>query len=89
MAATPRSALGLSDNWSIVTSGYVGGLGIGTASQLVWNWLIGVNWSINDWFGLHFGYRILDYDFVRGSGADLFEYDMRMAGPYLAMSFSF
>ena len=80
-----RLRLDFSDNWSIATIGYVGGFGIGSGSQLVWSVLVGVNWSINDWFALHLGYRILDYDYVRG----IFEYDMRLAGPFLSVSFRF
>lgn len=84
-----RLNLNFSENWSIVTIGYVGGFGIGTSSQLVWSVLAGVRWSINDWFVLHLGYRILDYDYVRDTGAEHFEYDLTLSGPYLSLSFSF
>ena len=80
-----RLSLDFSENWSVVTLGYVGGFGIGTSSQLVWSLLAGVKWSINDWFALHLGYRILDYDYIRGN----FVYDMTLSGPFLALSFSF
>jgi hypothetical protein len=80
-----RIYLDFSENWSIVTLGYVGGFGIGSSSQLVWSLHAGVKWSINDWFALYLGYRILDYDYVRGD----FEYDITLSGPYLAVSFSF
>ncbi len=80
-----RINIDFSEHWSVVTIGYVGGFGIGAGSQLVWSLHVGLKWSINDWFALHLGYRILDYDYVRGD----FVYDMRLSGPFMAVSFSF
>jgi len=33
------------------------------------------------------GWRVLDYDVDRGSGADTFKYDMNHSGPLLALAF--
>ena len=33
------------------------------------------------------GWRVLDYDVDRGSGADRFKYDMNHSGPLLALAF--
>ncbi len=63
--------------------------GIGSASQLMWEFDVGFNWSVNDWFSFLFGYRVLDFDYVRGSGSDRFEYDMTLHGPFVAFQFKF
>lgn len=84
-----RLALNFLEDWKLGVAGAVGGFGIGSASQLVWNLDVGFDWSVNDWFSFLFGYRILDYDYVRGNGADRFEYDMTLHGPFVAFKFSF
>ena len=84
-----RLALSFAENWSFGVRGDVGGFGIGSASQLMWEFDVGFNWSVNDWFSFLFGYRVLDFDYVRGSGSDRFEYDMSLHGPFVAFQFKF
>ncbi len=39
--------------------------------------------------GIELGFKITDIDYVDGSGANRFEWDAALWGPYLAVSFHF
>lgn len=58
-------------------------------SRLTWNAQIGVDLQFADWGALNLGYRWLSDDYTSGSGADYFNYDLLMAGPYIGLSFFF
>jgi len=42
---------------------------------------------ISNWFSGFGGWRVLEYDVDRGSGATEFVYDMNHSGPLLALKF--
>jgi len=69
--------------------GDVGGFGIGSASDLTWNLLAGVDWQFRKNMSLKAGYRILDIDYERGSGTSAFGLDAQMKGPILGLSIYF
>jgi opacity protein-like surface antigen len=69
--------------------GDIGGFGIGSASDLTWNLLAGVDWQFRKNMSLKAGYRILDIDYERGSGTSTFGLDAQMKGPILGLSIYF
>ena len=84
-----RIVLPLSPHWLINIRGDVSGFGIGNASDLTWNFLAGVGWSVNDWFTLQLGYRFLGIDYSSGSGLSALGIDVTMHGPWLGFQFTF
>ncbi len=81
--------LDLTDELAIWIRGDVGGFGIGSSSDLVWNLVVALDWTFADRFSLVAGYRVLDYDYDRGSGPSTFIYNVTMQGPLLALTFTF
>jgi len=79
----------LSDKWSMVLRGDIGGFGLGSASDLTWDLNAGAFYNFTDSFFMGAGYRILDIDKESGSGSDKFVYDVTMNGPWLAAGFTF
>ena len=71
---------------AVVIRGDIGGFGIGSASDLTWNLLAGVDWQFGKNMALKAGYRILDIDYERGSGPSAFGLDAQMKGPILGLS---
>ncbi len=80
-----RVHLELSDKLGLLVRGDVGGFDIGSSSELVWNVLGMITYKLNDKVTLLGGYRVLDYDYVRGSGSSKFEFDVQFRGPLIAM----
>jgi hypothetical protein len=68
-----------------------GGFGIGTSSQLTWNLITGMSMECPNHPGtsLVLGYRILDINETQQSGPQAFEFDVKMQGPFAAVSFAF
>jgi hypothetical protein len=85
-----RVFLDLSENFSFVVRGDIGGFGVG--SDLTWN-VAGLLFYDFDLFGrdasVVAGYRVLDQDFEDGSGANKFAYDVTTHGPILGMVIRF
>jgi opacity protein-like surface antigen len=73
--------------WLLGVRADIGGFGAG--SDLSWAILVGARYRISELFSLALGYRWLDIDYSTGSGADAFTFDVQMAGPVLAVAFSF
>jgi len=82
-----RSEIDITNNFSLILRGDVGGFGIGSD----------FTWSANGLFvhklskraDLLFGYRVLSDDYKTGSGASKFAYDMVVHGPILGINFKF
>ena len=76
----------LKDNLALVVEGDIGGFGIGGSSDFAWNlqvllgWAFGKKGNKRAWFG----YRVLDYDYERGS----FGFDATLHGPMLGLAFA-
>ena len=73
----------ISDNWTFIGRGDIGGGG----SDFLWN-LVGMfDYQFKDWGSVFFGYRWLDYDYDSGSGLDRYAFDALQQGPLLGLSF--
>jgi len=84
-----RVKVGLSDKWTWVVIGDIGGFGIGSASDLSWGLLTGFGYKINERFESRFGYRHFDIDYSNGSGSNEFGMDGSMDGIYVALGIGF
>lgn len=84
-----RISLLLSEEWAIVLRGDVGGFGIGSGSDFVWNLATGIDYKISRVVSLSAGYRVLSIDYERGSGTDKRGLDMRIDGPALGLTVHF
>ncbi len=61
---------------------------VGTGdSDLVWNAVLAFDYRFTRLLSGFAGWRVLDYDVDRGSGANTFKYDMNHSGPLLALAF--
>ncbi len=73
----------INDKWS-----FLGRADIGAGdSDLVWNAVLAFDYRFTRLLSGVFGWRVLDYDVDRGSGADTFKYDMNHSGPLFALAF--
>jgi len=84
-----RVIFGLNDKLAISIYGDAGGFGIGSASDLYWQIAGGVDYKLSENMTLNAGYRYLELDYSRGSGADKFGIDLRAKGPYVGLQISF
>ena len=73
------------NKWKFSVRGDIGGFGVGC--EFTWN--ASALFYYQPWKNVGFlgGYRVLDQDYEDGSGDDKFVYDMRLAGPVLAVNF--
>jgi hypothetical protein len=81
-----RYATAFADDWSFHARTDVGGFGVG--SNLAWNADAALGYRLATWASLFLGYRALDFDFADGSGSDRVEYDVRLWGPLVGVSFN-
>jgi hypothetical protein len=73
----------INDKWS-----FLGRADIGAGdSDLVWNAVLAFDYRFTRLLSGFAGWRVLDYDVDRGSGANTFKYDMNHSGPVLALAF--
>lgn len=77
------------ENFAVLVRGDVGGFGIGSGSDLTWNVVAGVDWRFKENMSLKIGYRILDVDYERHSGASTFGFDGQMKGPIIGLTIIF
>jgi hypothetical protein len=82
-----RGAWPIGQAWTLIARADIGGFGVG--SDLTWSALAAADWSISENFGLVLGYRAMDTDYSKGSGANRFEYDMTISGPLLGLRYNF
>jgi len=69
--------------------GDVGGFGIGSASDLTWNAVAWISYQVTGSIDVGLGYRIMDIDYSRGSGASKFGLDAQADGPLLGVNIYF
>ena len=79
----------LNDKIAINLRGDVGGFGIGSASKLTWNLVTGIDYKLSENMTLNAGYRYLELDYSRGSGANEFGIDLRAKGPFVGLKILF
>jgi len=82
-----RYAHDFDDRWSMSLRGDVGGSG--GQSDFVWNAVATVGYRVGSSGKLYLGYRVLDYDYVNGSPANRFTFNIRVAGPVLGYGMTF
>jgi hypothetical protein len=85
----PRISWQATDKLGVYARADVGGFGGEHSSHFVWQFLGAVKYDFAKNFFLELGYRLLNTDFDSGSGRDLFTYDIKMAGPYMAVGVKF
>jgi opacity protein-like surface antigen len=79
----------LNDKWSLNAGGDAGGFGIGSASDLTWQILGGVDYKFTKSIIFNAGYRYVELDYSHGSGSDKLGIDLRAKGPYLGLTILF
>jgi hypothetical protein len=77
----------LSQRWWLGARGDIGGVDVG--SDMAWQAYADVGFRASSVVSIILGYRAIDMDYEDGSGRDLFRYDMLIAGPQMAVAFSF
>jgi hypothetical protein len=82
-----RGLLTLAERFTFVVQGDIGGFGAG--SQFTWNAEGVFLYRVARFVSLGLGYRALDTDYRRGSGATKFKFDMLIHGPLLGAVFQF
>jgi hypothetical protein len=66
-----------------------GGFGIGSASDLTWQIVGGMDYKFTKNIILNAGYRYVDLDYSRGSGSDEFGIHLKAQGPILGLTILF
>lgn len=83
--AGARATFECNDWLSLHVRGDIGGGG----SDFCWNAEAGFDIRMSESGVLNLGFRALSTDYTTGSGADRFEYDVVMYGPYIAFTLAF
>jgi hypothetical protein len=73
--------------WHFRFQGDIGGFGAG--SDLTWHLFPVISFDVGERARLGFGYRMLGFDYISGTGSELFEYEMIVSGLVLGSSFHF
>lgn len=84
-----RVVLDLNKKWSLNVRGDAGGFGIGSASNLTWQIVGGVDYKISKNIIFNAGYRYVELDYSHGSGTDELGIDLRAKGPVLGLTILF
>lgn len=82
-----RGTIQLTRRWSFGLRFDIGGFGVG--SDFVYQFITHQKIELNKRLDLLLGYRWLDYDYEDGSGANKFEFDVTMSGPFLGLNIKF
>ena len=75
--------------WALHVRGDVGGLGIGTSSDLAWRATGMLHFRPWENASIFAGWHVLDIDKERGSGSNRALFDVRLAGPVLGFVYEF
>jgi hypothetical protein len=79
----------LSDKLALDFRGDAGGFGIGSASNLMWQIALSIDYKLSKNTFVNAGYRIIDLDYSRGSGSNEFGIDLRAKGPFVGLTVLF
>lgn len=82
-----RAMLPVGEHADLSLRGDLGGFGVG--SQSSYNLIATLFWDAFENARLAVGYRVLDADYDDGDGADEFEFDARLKGPFAGLTFRF
>ena len=84
-----RIQIDLTEKLAFSLRGDVGGFGIGSSSDFVWNLIAALGYELSERTTLWLGYRHLDLDYDDGSGPRQFEYDVELTGPMAGLEIRF
>ncbi len=84
-----RVWLRFNDKFAFVVRGDASGFGIGSASDLTWNLVAGINYRLKETMTLHAGFKAQGFDYSNGSGLSQFGSDWTARGLVLAMTMAF
>jgi len=84
-----RLVFEFSDKLSASLRGEVGGFGIGSSSDLVWNITLLGEYRLSPKVGLVAGFRYFNVDWEKGSGSDRVGYDWEIYGPIMGVNIYF
>jgi opacity protein-like surface antigen len=79
----------LTENLAAKVRADFGGFGIGSASDLTWNLVAGIDWQFKETWTLLLGYRVTDIDYSRYSGSKEFGFDGKLQGPIIGLTILF
>jgi hypothetical protein len=79
----------LNDKIAFNVRGDAGGFGIGSASDLTWQIVGGVDYKFMKNIILNAGYRYVDLDYSHGSGSDEFGIHLKAQGPIIGLTILF
>jgi len=80
-----RTYFRFAERWDLMVRGDVGGFGIGSGSELTWNFVTDLSFYLDGGISLFLGYRILDLETKNESGANQSEFNGRLSGPTLGI----
>ena len=84
-----RIGVRITDKFSAVVRGNVGGFGLANASDLSWNFLGGIGYRPWQLVSFKLAYRIYGLDYETGRGPNRFGFDGTLSGPVLGVTFHF
>lgn len=79
----------LSDKIAFNVRSDAGGFGIGSASDLTWQVVGGMDYKFTKNIILNVGYRYVDFDYSHGSGSDEFGIHLKAQGPIIGLTIMF
>ena len=79
----------LNDKVALNVRGDAGGFGIGSASDLTWQIVGGMDYKFTKNIILNAGYRYVDLDYSHGSGSDEFGIHLKAQGPIIGLTILF
>lgn len=84
-----RIGVQVTEKFSLEFRGDVGGFGLGSATDLTWNFIGGIDYRPWKLASFKLAYRVLGIDYEQGSGSDKLGLDGIMHGPLLGLTFYF
>lgn len=85
-----RLLIDITENLLLVTRSDIGGFGFGFSSDISWNFIANIGYTL-PWWNVtpYIGYRVLYIDYDDGSGSDRFLYNVWQTGPQVGIGVRF
>jgi len=84
-----RIGLRIIEKLTLLLRGDVSGFGLANASDLTWNFLVGLDYRPWELASIRLAYRAFGLDYETGTGRDKFGFDGTLNGPQLGVIFYF
>lgn len=84
-----RAVVPITNSLELFGRADIGGFGIGSSSLLAWNLIAGLDWKMTSCSSLVAGYRELNVNKTGGVGGTAFDFNAKMYGPFMAITFQF